>query len=222
MLRILAQVPSSIHLIDRSQELNESYYLRHRVETIKRIRLTSQTDALALASMVEEDYEAARWWSRYTHEELNHDLLYLKDLEKHGYRLEEVMLIPPFPSTIAMVEYIRSKILEVGSLAAVTYSIWVEWNSERASRMVVDRAEKKFSSMHIKGSRAHTRFDEESHHYQLMLDVAHRLMLRREDQDVIFAMLHSISDYIAMYFKELDDAAGSLRPVRDGLLSAHV
>ena len=54
VLKIAASVPSSLHLIAERQELNDAYYLRHRIETVKRIRLTSRTDALALAKMVDD------------------------------------------------------------------------------------------------------------------------------------------------------------------------
>src|SRR5206468_10667470 len=111
------------HLIDEKQELDQEYYVRHRIETVKRIRLTSKTDAFALARMVDEDYEAARWWSRYIAQELNHDLLYMKDLKQHGYTKRMIAVIEPFPSTIAMVDYIFEQILYIGALVAVAYSL---------------------------------------------------------------------------------------------------
>ena len=83
--RFLATVPYASHLTDPTADLNEAYYLRHRVETIKRIRLTSKVDALALACLVDQDYDAARRWSQYVAEELGHDRLFLRDLMHHGY-----------------------------------------------------------------------------------------------------------------------------------------
>src|SRR5947209_3841623 len=53
----LASVPHGSHLTDDGP-LDEAYYLRHRIETVKRIRITARTDAIALARMVEEDYAA--------------------------------------------------------------------------------------------------------------------------------------------------------------------
>jgi hypothetical protein len=81
---ILGTVPFAGHLIEDEQVLDEAYYVRHRIETVKRIRMTAKIDALALASLIDIDYEAARKWSHYISQELNHDVLFMKDLEKHG------------------------------------------------------------------------------------------------------------------------------------------
>ena len=70
--RFLVEVPRASHLTDDSP-LSADYYVRHRVETIWRIWLTARTDALALAHMVGEDYEAARLWANYIAEEIDHD-----------------------------------------------------------------------------------------------------------------------------------------------------
>ena len=205
VLKIVAEVPSSLHLIDERQELNDAYYLRHRIETVKRIRLTSRTDALALAAMVEEDYEAARWWSKYTQEELNHDLLFLKDLAKHGLTEKKVFAIAPFASTVAMVDAIAASIKKIGSLGAVSYSVWVEWNSERSSAKVMERAARKYSTSHVRGSKAHVNFDQTKNHYDIMLNIAYRLLQRFKDEDILFEQLRLISGHIANYFRELEE-----------------
>ena len=57
MNRLFHSVPSANHLADYETILNQQYYIRHRVETVKRIWMTSQTDALALAAMIDEAYE---------------------------------------------------------------------------------------------------------------------------------------------------------------------
>src|ERR1043165_3309807 len=85
----VSTVPSASHLNDDTP-LDPGYYLRHRIETVKRIRGTARTDALSLAKMVEEDYDAARLWSHYTAEELGHDVMFLDDLAMHGVTREAV------------------------------------------------------------------------------------------------------------------------------------
>jgi hypothetical protein len=201
--RIWSAVPHINHLLDDSRELNEMYYLRHRVETIKRIRMTSKTDALALACMVDEDYQAARWWAKYLAQELTHDLLYLKDLKKHGYTDEMVDSIKPFHSTIAMLDYLTTKIESIGSLPAVAYSVCVEWNSERVSAKVVERVEKRFSPSHVSGSNAHVAIDENEDHYSTMLDVVYRLLVKQGSEQVLFDLLRDISNFLGDYFHEL-------------------
>ena len=104
----LTTVPYARHLTDVSEPLNERYYIRHRIETVKRIRMTSKTDALALAKMVQEDYESARHWSHYTAQELSHDILYLQDLRKHGCSPADVDAVDVFHSTEQMVRYLEN------------------------------------------------------------------------------------------------------------------
>jgi hypothetical protein len=210
--RVMNTVPFAKHLTDARQELDDDYYLRHRVETIKRIRMTSRTDALALAAMIEEDYEAARWWSRYVAEELDHDRLYMRDLEKHGYTWEQVATIEPFPSTIAMLEYLDTRIAEMGSLPAVAYSVCVEWNSERASATVVKKAEKKYSKKHVAGSKAHIGIDENENHYQVMLNVAYSLIQKHGDAEVLIQLMKDVMAFLGSYFRELYEATVGSRP----------
>lgn len=205
MERLFSRVPGARRLADPRIPLEDAYYIRHRVETVKRIWLTSQTDALALAAMVDEDYEAARWWSKYIYQELNHDLLYLADLQKHGYTLAQVAVIPAYASTRAMVAYIRSQIKEIGAMAAVAYSVWVEWNSDKTSGIVVERAKEKYSSAHVKGSHAHVHIDINEDHYAIMIDVMHKLIQRRGgDALPFFNMLYRLTDFVASYFDELE------------------
>lgn len=212
MERLFERVPGARHLADETVPLKEDYYLRHRVETVKRIWLTSQTDALALAAMVDEDYESARWWSKYIYQELNHDLLYISDLKKHGYTLEQIAGVPPYASTIAMVEYIRSQIPRIGSVAAVAYSVWVEWNSDKTSALVVERARNKYSASHVKGSHAHVGIDVNEDHYSIMLDVVYRLIMRNGgDATAFFGMLRHLTDFVAHYFEELENDHATIR-----------
>ncbi|MDC0681706.1 iron-containing redox enzyme family protein [Sorangium atrum] len=191
------------HLAEGEEALDEAYYIRHRVETVRRIRMTSRTDALALAAMIGEDYDAARAWARYTAQELNHDLLYLQDLRRHGFTGEQVIATPPLPATVALLDYLERGIARVGSLAAVAYSLFVEWNSAQYSAKVVAKAEAQFSPSHVKGSKAHLTIDEDQDHYAMMLDVAWRLTARQGDERPLFGLIHDIAGLLSEYFREL-------------------
>jgi hypothetical protein len=203
--RFVAEVPFASHLTD-DQELDENYYVRHRVETVKRIRLTARTDALALARMVQEDYSAARKWSRYITEELSHDVLYLRDVRQHGIPEEAALAAPPFPATVAMVRYIEEEIGRVGSLAAVAYSLLVEWSSERYSEKTVVKATRAFSVDHVKGSHSHLGIDETEDHYSMMLEVASRVLDRAGGLPVLERLVRDISAFLRRYFTELYEA----------------
>lgn len=217
-------VPYARHLTDPERPLDDEYYLRHRVETIKRIRMTSRTDALALARMVDEDYEAARLWSRYATQELNHDLLFQRDLEQHGYTAQRIHATPPLRSTVAMVEHLARRIEELGSLPAVMYSVFVEWHSERASARVVEKARVQFSDRHVAGAQAHVGIDVDQAHYRVMLDIVERL-LPRHREGVPLALLGEVAASFEAYFRELYEAtvgrrAAAAAPGRRGEVPA--
>jgi hypothetical protein len=198
----LDRVPGASHLTD-DQPLNEAYYIRHRIETIKRIRLTARTDAIALSLMVEEDYEAARPWGRYVCEELEHDRLFLADLAVHGVTEAAVFNTPLFPATREMIGYLEDKIREFGSIAAVAYSLFVEWNSIRYSLPAVAKAATTFSAGHVAGSLSHAGIDEEENHYEVMVDIAHRLLQYQKSEEVLIRLVRDISELFRRYFDEL-------------------
>jgi len=205
--KFFKDVPQAAHLTDQSAPLDENYYIRHRIETVKRIRMTARTDALALAKMIDEDYEAAREWSEYSTEELGHDRLYLADLRKHGYTDEQVNSTEPFPATKAMLRYLETSIERVGSIAAVAYSVFVEWNSDRYSRKAVAKAEARYSSDFVKGSKAHVGIDDELDHYAVMVGIAHSLLARHGgDETVLVTLIRQIASHFRDYFSELHHA----------------
>lgn len=204
--KFLADVPHAEHLTDPLKPLNEKYYLRHRIETVKRIRLTARIDALALAKMIGQDYEAARGWSNYAAQELSHDLLYLADLRRHGYSEAQVNEIEPFPATRSMLHYLEESTERFGAIAAVAYSLFVEWNSARYSSKAVARASEHFSPEFVKGSRAHVGIDDDLDHYSMMVGIVHRLLGRQADETVLAALIRQIASYFRDYFRELSGA----------------
>jgi hypothetical protein len=198
----LDRVPGASHLTD-DRPLSEAYYIRHRIETIKRIRLTARTDAMALALMVEEDYDAARPWARYVCEELDHDTLFLADLAEHGVSEAAVNATPLFSATRDMIGYLEDRIQNVGSIAAVAYSLFVEWNSIRYSLPAAKKASEAFSADHVAGSLSHAGIDEEENHYEVMVDIAHALLRKQESEEVLIQLLRNIAELFRRYFEEL-------------------
>jgi hypothetical protein len=197
-------VPRAAHLVDEKEQLDISYYLRHRIETVRRIRATAITDALALAAMVQEDYAAARQWADYVQTEMNHDRLYLADLLAHGLSESAVLAVPPLPATDLLMRTLTQRIAEFGSLPAVAYSLFVEWNSSIASRKVVQRAGSALSDAHVKGSRAHTAIDDKDGHYDVMLDIACSVtQARHYPMHILEGLIREIAAVFRAYFYEL-------------------
>jgi len=196
-------VPHAEHLTDPSTDLDETYYIRHRVETIKRIQMTARTDALALVALIREHYDLARKWAKYTLQEMNHDLMFLRDLKEHGYSQEQVVAIAPFEATKHLGIYLENSINTYGPIAAVAYSLFVEWNSDRYSKKTVEKAMKKYSSKHTAGAKAHVHFDEDQDHYQLIVEIAYRLIENDGHARQLFQITKDISALFRAYFTEL-------------------
>jgi hypothetical protein len=201
--RFLREVPWASHLTSEAQPLDSAYYVRHRMETVWRIWLTSRTDALALAHMVNEDYDAARKWGRYTCEELDHDRMYLADLAQHGVSESEVKARGPLPATREMLNYLEREIARIGALPAVAYSVLVEWNSEKFSAPVVDRAAAAFSEDHVAGSRTHLGIDVAESHYPMMVEIAFRLLQGRNSLATLERLIRDIAAHLRSYFVQL-------------------
>jgi hypothetical protein len=201
-------VPRADHLSTSSAPLDQTYYLRHRIETVRRIWETARTDAIALSIMIREDYEAARQWAEYLREEMNHDRLYLSDLARHGIAVETVKATPAFASTARLLATLEQRIAELGSLPAVAYSVFVEWNSKQASPAATERASAAFGPDYVKGARAHIAIDEREQHDDMMLDVAKAVLTARRYPDgVLTALLAEFGALFRDYFIELDQYA---------------
>lgn len=202
--QILETVPLASHLVDDSA-LVETYYLRHRIETIKRIELTSRIDALALADMIPLNYGAACKWARYASEEMTHDRLYRRDLARHGLTRKAIDAVAPLPSTFQLIALLESALGSIGPSAAVTYSIFVEWNSAKGSALAAQKAARAFSEAHVVGSTMHCSIDETEDHYAMMLEVLSDLSPRPE---LVFDLMAQIGSCFAEYFSELAYAEG--------------
>lgn len=206
----LENVPYASHLTDPEVRLSERYYVRHRIETVHRIRLTARTDALGLAKMMEEDYDLARDWADYVVEEMGHDRLFLDDLATHGVPEAEALATPPFPATVRLIEHLEETIASVGSIAPVAYALFVEWNSERYSPAVVEKATRTFGGTHTIGSRSHIGIDEAEDHFGVIMLLAYRLSEITCGEEGFRRLVRLFAADLRDYFTELHGATAAL------------
>ncbi len=202
--RFISTVPYAKHLTEPNGDgLNADYYIRHRIETVKRIRLTAKTDASALAILTGKNYQLARRWSAYAAEELKHDRMFVTDLRTHGIEESLIDGIEPFFSTQLLVGYLHFELDRIGPLAAVAYSVFVEWNSTRYSATVVENAARQFSEKHVKGSRHHIGIDTEEDHAADMVRLAYDLLSNSRDDEEFYRCLKNFAQLFREYFREL-------------------
>ncbi len=195
------------HLINKQQGLDEKYYLRHRIETVKRIRMTTFTDSLALSQISKIDYDLARKWGLYTIQEMNHDKMFLTDIKKHDLSSEYVHSIEPFQATKNMGEYLTEVVSRGEPLGALGYSLFVEWNSDQYSPAVVEKAEEKYSAKHVKGSKAHVKFDVNEDHLEMIFQISYALLKSDAHFADFIVVLKNISRLFREYFQELYEYA---------------
>jgi hypothetical protein len=136
---------------------------------------------------------------------MNHDKLYLADLARHGVTAEAVKATPPFASTARLLATLEVRIAEFGSLPAVAYSVFVEWNAKQASPAAAERVEAAFGPAYVKGARAHIAIDEREQHDDMMIEVAVAVLTaRRYPDDLLPALLAEFGALFRAYFVELD------------------
>lgn len=209
--RFLAETREASQLTDDTV-LDFGYYARHRIETIKRIRMTAYTDALALAAMIRADYDSARIWARYACEELDHDRMFHDDLERHGISRSFVDSVPCLPATTALGDFLEQEIAEHGALPAVAYSLFVEWNSERFSRAAVEKARRAYGDDCVRGSSDHLLVDEGEDHVSEMLVLAERMTAETGVRGHLFRLVERIAELFRQYFSELSAFRGWIEP----------
>lgn len=198
----LASTRMADHL-SSGQPIHPWYLRRHRIETVHRIRLTARTDALSLARLIDENYDAAREWARYVCEELSHDRMFVADLKRLGVSERDIGQTPPFQSTRRLLAWIDASIKSDGALAAIAYSLVVEWNSDRTSPSVLRAVSSQFGAHVAVGLRVHVQTDVREDHYVLMLRLAAALCRTEARAVRLIAMISDVSGLLREYFDEL-------------------
>jgi hypothetical protein len=153
--------------------------------------------------MIGEDYDAARIWARYACTELDHDQMSYDDLERQGLSRPEIDATPALSATEALGHFLEESITRYGSLPAVAYSVYVEWNSERFSRRAVIKAAESFGDAQVAGARSHLEVDDAESHCHEMLILAERLTRNEGEESRLFALIDDIAALFRDYFTQL-------------------
>jgi hypothetical protein len=197
------------------QPLAARYRTRHQIEAVRRIWATADTHAIALVTMLREDYDAARLWAEYIAAEINLDKLNLEEVAQYGVDEARVRATPPLRSTVGMIEVMMRNTCAIGSLPSVAYAVIVEWNWARTSVVSAERAREVQGLEFIKAVAAHPEFDSRRNHSNQVVEIAHRLASRRPDGIPVFlTLLRHTSAFFRAYFGELYLFGGAETPVR--------
>lgn len=194
-------VPYAQHF--EGETIHKSYYIRHLMETIWRIRLLRVSDARALSEIAKLSPKAAQIWANYEMEEMIHDELFLQDLEKQGVSKEEVLNTEPYLSTKLLTGYFFYLLEHEGPLGIVAYSYLVEYVNVRLDAQKLSKMEKNLGKDMIKGQLMHAHTDEHDDHPGEVWQVIRYLINSEEDIEKLYRYLDECQDILAMYFNEI-------------------
>ena len=194
-------VPYANHLYEK--DVDKSYYRRHVIEDVWRIRLMRTCQTRVLHQIAQKSPEAAQLYARYQDEEMLHDLLFKKDVESLDVSEEELLSTEPMFSTRLLVGFIYFVVKHENPLGAIAYSYLIEYVTEKLATKRVENLAAEFGIEKVKGQAAHTNTDLTLDHAGNMWEILNAFIFCQEDIDAFYKYLDEIQDLLAMYFKEL-------------------
>ncbi|MEK2495119.1 iron-containing redox enzyme family protein [Kitasatospora purpeofusca] len=183
--------------------IERSYFVRHVVETVLRIRLNNEVDTYALFRVGSRDDTLAASLAQYLAEEFGHEGMFLRDLAKFGVPLEQVNATPVFPATAKLMGYLRLAADSRGPAPTTVWDWFVEWYSDRYNQVITNRAAAEFGAEYVRGTQSHLDFDESHDHDELMFRTVSRAVESFGSAEQAYADLAVVVELIGDYFAEL-------------------
>lgn len=198
-------VASADHLLT-ANPVNELYYKRFTVEIILRLRMKRTIDALTIHYFTKHSPELAKKWAAYTDDEMLHDAMFVKDLERLGMTKAEVYGTQPLFSTKLLQGYFYYGLEhENRPLASLCSSYYIESVSDLTQKAWLTNVEKSLGASAVRGSLAHVAHDEKDDHIDFVWDVLKTFLDTDEDKHIALDHLENVNRLFEMFFKELHD-----------------
>jgi hypothetical protein len=175
-------------------EISREIFVRHTVQTILRIRLARVADAKTLVLLTKTNPRAAQLWARYADEEMLHDRLFLRDIERMGATEQSVYGTQPFLATQLLQGFIYYTLEHEGPLGLLTKAYFLEFVSLHTQNEWNKNLERALGQGAIDGAKSHIEVDANDDHIGDVWNVV-TMEIRSED-DV--ARLHR---YIDVYYR---------------------
>lgn len=196
--------------------ITRDYFVRHKTETVLRIRLNNEVDTYALFKVGSKDDTLAAKLAQYLAEEFGHEAMFNRDLVKFGLSIEKINATPVFPSTAKLMGYLRLAADSRGPAPTTVWDWFVEWYSDRYNQIILDKATADFGEEYTRGSQSHLDFDETHDHDELMFRTVSRAVESFGDVEQAYVDLETYIDLIGDYFQELYDATEGRSAAVDG------
>jgi hypothetical protein len=187
-------------------EISRNIFLRHTIQTILRIRLARVADAKALVQLTKTNPRAAQLWARYADEEMLHDRLFLRDIEKMGATEQSVYGTKPFLATQLLQGFIYYTLEHEGPLGLLAKAYFLEFVSYNTQNDWNENLERALGEGAIDGAKSHIEVDAGEDHIGSVWSVV--TMEIHNEADV--ARLHRYIDtYYLLFTAYLQELASS-------------
>lgn len=197
------EVPWATHFLS-GEKIHLDYYKRHNVETVLRIRRKRLVDAYAIRYFTLNDPKAAALWCHYAEDEMLHDRMFLRDLQRVGVTADEAYATEPMQATKMMMGYLLYGIEYDGTPLALLTSVYlIEYVSVLTQPQWLDNMAKDIGEEHLTGARAHVSTDVDDDHADFVWEVLVTLLQDDRDERRMFAHIDALYDLWAAYFTEL-------------------
>lgn len=203
LARFYEEVPWATHFMS-GKSIDLDYYRRHNVETVLRIRRKRVVDAYAIRYFTHEDPKAAAAWCHYCEDEMLHDRMFLRDLEKVGVSAEQAYATEPMQATKMMMGYLLYGIEYDGTPLALLTSVYlIEYVSVLTQPIWLDNMAADLGDDKLTGARAHVGTDIDDDHADFVWTVLSTLVRDEAEERRMFEHIDALYDLWAWYFTEL-------------------
>lgn len=190
-----------------SREMHLEYYKRDLIEVVLRIRMRRIIDALVIHYFTKHDPVQAKRWSKYTEEEMLHDTLFAKDLERLGLQRESIYGHEPFLSTKLLQGYLYYTLETEGPRGTLVYSYSVEYTSRKTQPARLAQLEQLLGREMIHGARTHLNYDIEEDHSHFVWNVLMSQVKSPDDERRVLDHMDDFFGLLCGYSHELYTAA---------------
>jgi len=200
--RFYRTVPFARHQLE-SRELSIEYYKRHTMETILRIRRKRTIDALVIHYFTKHDPRQAKAWAQYTEEEMLHDALFAKDLERLGVTPKDIYNQEPFLATKLLNGYFYYTLEYEGPLASIASAYFLEYTTRKTQPAWIENLEQVLGKDETRGARTHVSYDIGEEHTHFVWNVLMSLVRNSDDEKRVLMHMNNWYALFCAYFNEL-------------------
>lgn len=198
-----SDIKGSVHLL-QDREINAEYYKRHVIEIILRLRMKRWIDGLTIHYFTKHDPVLAKKWCSYTEDEMLHDSMFAKDLERVGLTKSEIYAHEPLFTTKLLQGYFYYGLEHEGRpLASLSSSYFIENVSLMTQPDWIKNIESVFGKGMAKGQQAHVNHDLEDDHTDFVWDVLMTFVETDDDKRRVRDHITNVYKLFCAFYLEL-------------------